>query len=224
MEVTREFQQSGSIFQNLSSISQVYCESISSKPVVLSAIGQAPDFVGCPSKRRITVDSAKRAKLTEYFYSHNGKVSPKEASQMFSIGFENCRKLLRKLHKGEQIVGKPMKRKYSSKLLPEHDAFIEKLILDNPKISNQSIANFLQTLQHNPINVSRSTIRRHRQQLMCNFDSTQAEGSTEESPFDNLPFEFDSYSYDFGMINDQESHSSSFLSYPFDCGFEETWR
>lgn len=187
----------------------------------MSTESQATGCVNHSTKKRITVDSAKRAGLTEYYFSRNGKVSPKEASELFSIGFENCRKLLRKLHKGEQIVERPTKRKHSSKLLPVHDSIIEKLILDNPKISNQAIANFLRSFKQCPINVSRSTIRRHRQQYLNTDDSTQV--STEEIPFDNQPFDLDSFSYEFGTMNEYEDFSSSLCLLPFDGGLEEKW-
>ena len=48
------------------------------------------------------------------------------------------------------------------KLLPEHDMLIEQIIRMNPTISSQKIANILRSSTELPVNVSRSTIRRHR--------------------------------------------------------------
>ena len=209
--------------KTFSSITPVYSKSISSKPASFNSANQAADCANCSSKRRITVDNSKRVELTEYFYAHNGKVSPKEASQLFSIGFENCRKLLRKLHRGEVITEVPSKRTHASKLLPEHEAIIEKLIFANPKVSNQSIANTLGSLEQNPISVSRSTIRRHRQRLLSTLDTLPADISTEETATDSQFLESDLYSYDLDSMNFVDDFSSSYCSISNDLGLEEKW-
>lgn len=196
----------------LLSINLIFSETTPYQPESFVSEDQALKIPDSTSKKRIAVDYLTRVQLTEYFLSHNGKVSPKEASQLFSIGFENCRKLLRKLHRGESISERPTKKKHATKLLPEHHVFIIKLIEDNPKISNQSVANLLSTLHNNPVNVSRSTIRRFRQQYLCNKESPSTEEYTEESPFDNQQCEFDSLTLDLGMMQDFDDLLFSFPS------------
>ena len=113
-------------------------------------------------KKRTTVSNEVRQLLTLYFQSTHGRLKPREACELFNIGFENSRKLLRQLRRGESIMRGDSKKGKHRKLLPEHDMLIEQIIRSNPTISSQKIANILSSSAELPVNVSRSTIRRHR--------------------------------------------------------------
>lgn len=123
-------------------------------------------------KKRTTVSNEVRQLLTLYFQSTQGRLKPREACELFNIGFENSRKLLRQLRKGESIMRGDSKKGKHRKLLPEHDMLIEQIIRSNPTISSQKIANILRSSTELPVNVSRSTIRRHRLEQSNNDDKS----------------------------------------------------
>lgn len=146
-------------------------------------------------KKRTTVSNEVRQLLTLYFQSTQGRLKPREACELFNIGFENSRKLLRQLRKGESIMRGDSKKGKHRKLLPEHDMLIEQIIRRNPTISSQKIANILRSSTELPVNVSRSTIRRHRLEQSNSDDKSTSNSDPdclvadlqEVNPFSSMP-------------------------------------
>ena len=131
----------------------------------MSVASGVPDCIK-GRKKRTVVTNEMRQLLTMYFNSTQGQLKPKEACHLLNIGFENSRKLLRQLRRGESIMRADPKKSKRRKLLPEHDVIIGRLIREDPAISSQKVANMLSSSAIIPVTVSRSTIHRHRLEQM----------------------------------------------------------